>query len=541
MRTLTRSLDPAPRRTTRPLTRAEASSRRARRRLGLCRSNLAVAVVVALESGCAASTPLRVPEPHPQARATSSPALEDTRDVDDDSIERRTGQDSEELRELHDAELGADGDVSTILPGLPELDHDADQLRAEYDIPIDVNDAVVKYVRFFQSPEVRPLFARWLSRLHRYGPRYAEILREAGLPEDTVFLAMIESGFANLATSRARAVGPWQFMAATAKSLGLRRDHWVDERRDPEKAATAAARFLARLHRETGDWRLAWAAYNAGPGRIRRARKRGYSGFWEMARAKGVLPAETGAYVPKIMAAAIIARHATAFGFGEGEVVPERWIEYEEVTVREATKLSSLAAAAGVSVDALLDLNPELRRTMTPPRPYALKLPRASAQRFAETWQRLSTRRPRDEEGRPRSTPAATARVEPGETLWSIARRIGVSVRDLASWNGIPDPERHILPARSVIVLRPPDGATRPVALQAAGVPSRGRAAPAREAKQIRIRRGDTLWSVARRFGVDVADVAAWNAIHDPSGHVLRAGQLLRVYARPSVADASTR
>ena len=124
---------------------------------------------------------------------------------------------------------------------LPEIGHDLRRLQAEYDIPIDVNEAVVQYVRFFQAPVVRKHFVKWLGRLPRYQERYRTILREAGLPEDTIFLAMIESGFANLAYSRAKAAGPWQFIPATGKRMGLSQDFWVDERRDPEKSARAAA------------------------------------------------------------------------------------------------------------------------------------------------------------------------------------------------------------------------------------------------------------------------------------------------------------
>jgi len=167
---------------------------------------------------------------------------------------------------------------------LPEIGHDLRRLKAEYDIPIDVNEAVVQYVRFFQVPVVRKHFVKWLGRLPRYQERYRTILREAGLPEDTIFLAMIESGFANLAYSHAKAAGPWQFIPATGKRMGLSQDFWVDERRDPEKSARAAAAYLKALYAEFGDWRLAWAGYNAGEGKIEKAKKKGQLDFWTMAR-----------------------------------------------------------------------------------------------------------------------------------------------------------------------------------------------------------------------------------------------------------------
>jgi membrane-bound lytic murein transglycosylase D len=207
------------------------------------------------------------------------------------------------------------------IPGLPELvDVDAERLHAEYDIPIEVNEQVVRCVRKLSSPGARPYFARWLARSHRVLPRIRAVLREEGVPEDLVYLAMVESGFASNARSRAGAVGAWQLLPSTARRYGLRQDPRVDERRDPEKAARAAARFLGELHRQLGDWHLAFAAYNAGPARILKARRLGYDTFWEMARHPGVLPRETRAYVPTVLAAAIIARHPESFGFSNDVV-----------------------------------------------------------------------------------------------------------------------------------------------------------------------------------------------------------------------------
>lgn len=268
---------------------------------------------------------------------------------------------------------------------LPELACDLVRLRAEYDIPIEINSQVVKAIRRFQSPDQRPTFVRWVSRSHRWAPRFRAILREQGVPGDLVYLAMVESGFSPHAQSPVGAVGPWQLLAATARQLGLRHDRWVDERRDPEKAARAAARFLRSLHARTGDWPLAWAAYNAGPTRVARAMRRGLAGFWEMERRRA-LPGETRGYVPRILAAAIIARHPEAFGFAADELAPEAWVDYEWVLVARTTPLARLAAAAGVTPRLLRELNPELRRARTPPRPYLLKIPRASAARFAERW-----------------------------------------------------------------------------------------------------------------------------------------------------------
>jgi membrane-bound lytic murein transglycosylase D len=448
-------------------------------------------------------------------------------------------------------EAGAAPDEGEPIPGLPEIDHDLRRLQAEYDIPIDVNEKVIAYVRFFQNPRMRPHFVRWLSRSHRYIPRYREILREEGLPEDTVYLAMIESGFANLAASKAKAVGPWQFIGATGRRFGLDQDFWLDERRDPEKAARAAARYLKELHGQTGDWRLAWAGYNAGVGKIYKARRKGQQDFWEMTRGR-VLKNETKGYVPKLMAAAIVAKHAEAFGFGRDEVVPEAWTDYEEVVVERATELSFLAEAAEVPEKALLDLNPELRRTCTPPRPYALKIPRGQREVFARNWPSLSERAAR--------TGIARHKVIKGETLTAIASAYGVAPTTIARVNGLK-PGRRVKPGTVVVV---PLGALarRDAEALAARAPKwkepaperakapkvRGKAArrtlvasasPTREERaatteKVRVRPGDTLTSIARRFGVRIEELARWNGIRDARRHKLQAGRQLVVKPRAS-------
>jgi membrane-bound lytic murein transglycosylase D len=463
------------------------------------------------------------------------------------------------LGEAYRRELGGrDGDDA--IPGLPELDHGLRQLQAEYDIPIDVNDAVIAYVRFFQSKAVRPHFVRWLGRSHRYIPRYRQILREEGLPEDTVYLAMIESGFSNLAASHAKAVGPWQFIPATGKRFGLDQDFWIDERRDPEKAARAAARYLKELYGQTGDWRLAWAGYNAGVGKIFKARRQGYTEFWEMARAHRVLHPETKGYVPKLMAAAIIAKHPEAFGFTKDEIEPDRWTDYDEVVVQRATELSFIAEAAGVTEKAILDLNPELRRTCTPPHPHAIKIPKGRRAAFAANWPAVAERAAQKS--------VARHRVMKGESLAAIASAYGLPAPTLARVNGLKA-GRRVKPGTLLVVPLGTLARRDAVALAAAAPSEPARSAPApkkdvrkvalaakvhgKAAKRsavapaparggsrgpatVQIRAGDTLWSVARRFGVAVEELARWNGIRNPNRYTLKAGQRLIVQPRVSSA-----
>jgi membrane-bound lytic murein transglycosylase D len=253
---------------------------------------------------------------------------------------------------------------------------DIGSAAAHYDIPVELNEQVSQYIRLFQGP-IRDHFVQWLSRATRYVPRMREILTQQGLPVDTVYLALIESGFSTQAYSPARAAGQWQFIGSTGRRFGLHNDFWVDERRDPEKATLAAAGYLKELHEQLGSWYLAWAGYNAGAGTIMRAiRHSGTTDFWALIRGH-VMKKETKGYVPKLIAAALIAKHPHAFGFDDVAFMPP--LEYEEVETAKPTDLDQVAAAAGVDVSVIRELNPALRRFCTPPSrdgaPYKLRVP----------------------------------------------------------------------------------------------------------------------------------------------------------------------
>jgi membrane-bound lytic murein transglycosylase D len=458
----------------------------------------------------------------------------------------RLGLESQLRLRLRDAarDLGpVAAEAQGRIAGLPEIDHDLLRLQAEYDIPVEVNDAVVAYVRFFQSSGARPHFVKWLGRSFRYSAAFRRILREEGLPEDTIFLAMIESGFANHATSRARAVGPWQFIAPTGKRMGLAIDFWVDERRDPEKSARAAARYLKELQGQTGDWRLAWAGYNAGVGKIFKARKRGQLDFWSMARGR-VLRRETKGYVPKLMAAAIITKHPEAFGFTPEEVTRERWTEYERVDIPRSVPLSAVARAAEVPERALLDLNPELRRTCTPPRGYALKVPKGQAEVFARNWERVSEETP--------ALAFATHRLRHGESLAAVAKSYGVAPATILQVNGL-HPARRVRPGTDLVIplnaLARQQGTTTAALVEPERVRGHRRAPEHRAATPepvalagrlratVLVRAGDSLWAIAQRFGVAVSELCRWNGIGNAARYRLVPGRALVVYtraARPS-------
>jgi membrane-bound lytic murein transglycosylase D len=249
----------------------------------------------------------------------------------------------------------------------------SDYIR-DFDIPIVFNDAVQYFVRYF-SIEKRKVLANWLKRSRRYAPMIKTILREHGLPEDLIYLAMIESGFNPKAYSSMKACGPWQFINETGGRYGLKVNHWVDERRDPEKSTIAAALYLKDLFNQFGNWYLAAAGYNAGEKRIEKAvEKHETTDFWEISKFN-TLPRETRDYIPRLLAAAIIAKDPDKFGFVN--------IDYDEPvrTISEkvpgGVTLSAIARASSIDVSIVRQLNPEILTMITPPdnEKYTIKLP----------------------------------------------------------------------------------------------------------------------------------------------------------------------
>jgi len=256
-------------------------------------------------------------------------------------------------------------DISTLLE--PEQFQD-------FDIPIVFNDAVKYYIHWF-STEKRKVFANWLKRSRHYVPIIREILKDQGMPEDLVYLAMIESGFNPKAYSHAKASGPWQFIYATGGRYGLKVNYWIDERRDPEKSTVAAAKYLRDLFNQFGCWYLAAAGYNAGEKRVERAiEKHNTNDFWELSN-YNALPRETRAYIPQLIAAAVIAKDPEKYGFGS--ITYDAPVRVELVRVPRGTPLSIIAKSASMDLADLRSINPEILKGITPPNmdDYKIKLP----------------------------------------------------------------------------------------------------------------------------------------------------------------------
>lgn len=242
-----------------------------------------------------------------------------------------------------------------------------------FDIPVVINASVRWYIHYFKGPK-RESFAQWLVGARRYEPTVRDILKKNNLPEDLVYVAMIESGFNLKARSRAQAVGPWQFMDQTGRQYGLRVDYWVDERYDLEKSTVAAARYFRKLFEQFGCWYLAAAGYNAGENRVKKAveysKKRD---FWELRRSD-LLPEETREYIPRLMAAAVIAKDPERYGFTRKSTAIHKSMKAH---VPGGVPLDKIALTFSVNTADLKVLNPELLQNITPPgrMRYGIRLP----------------------------------------------------------------------------------------------------------------------------------------------------------------------
>jgi membrane-bound lytic murein transglycosylase D len=418
---------------------------------------------------------------------------------------------------------------------------EADLEATVHDVPIPLNQKVLSYVELFQG-RLRDFIADGLKRGSRYLPMIQSVFRAEGLPLDLAYIPLIESAFKPNALSRAKAKGVWQFMRGTALEHGLKTDWYIDERSDPEKATYAAAKYLKTLHTMfDGDWHLAMASYNGGPGRVQRALKRAKAeSFWSLARSTKYLPRETREYVPMILAAIIIAKNPIQYGFETIEPDP---IKYDKVTVPRAVDLRRVAEWTGVSIDEIQALNPELRRWTTPVRypNYEVKVPEGRAETLRE---RLGAADPTE------LTALRWHTVKKGETLATIARTLKVSRADLAEANHLTLKSR-VRAGQDLIIPRAPAVAlaarvdrpapveeiiasARPVpivpAVSTPAVDSSGRT------KLIyRVKAGDTLFSIARLFKTTVASLKSWNRLATAR---INPGDRLTIFARTMAAAA---
>ena len=481
----------------------------------------------------------------------------------------------EDLRAM----TGAHPDAATPLP-----EPDA----ASFDVPIVFNDQVKTFVQYFQSRKWG-VITRAFERASRYLPMMRRIFREHGLPDGLLNLAFIESAVNPRATSRAKAAGIWQFIPSTGRRFGMQTSWWLDERRDPEKATRGAAEYLKSLYRMFESWPLALAAYNAGEGKIQNAIQRQRTrDFWSLR-----LPRETQLFVPAFMAMTIISREPERYGFFPP---PEEEPGNETVTLRHPTDLRVIAQAARTTVEELRDLNPELTRWATPPglTQYTLRVPPGRRDELLEvldrippaqrvTWVRHQVRKgetpatiarrygvdvqavlemnelrkrqplkvggtlliPASPSGgvvadaaqsqatRRAAPPAPLAgryTVKAGDTLADIARAHAVSPEDLRRWNNLPRDAR-LRPGQILKLARSSQGTAKTALRSRGDSDSRTAQAPA-DTKRYIVRRGDTLWDIARAHAVSPEDLRRWNNL--PRDARLRPGQALEIRATSS-------
>ena len=326
--------------------------------------------------------------------------------------QRQQGLEFFHLQEGDDFNLGA-------------LLEDRRKKEPDFDIPIVVNTRVEQFIQCFQTT-LREKFVTWLARSGKYIPIMKRLLREQGLPEDLVYMAFIESGFDPYAYSRSKAVGPWQFIYLTGKRYGLKVNWWVDERRDPEKSTIAAAKYLKDLYEMFACWYLAAAGYNAGEYKIIKAIKRYRTeDFWTLTKVR-YLKRETKDYVPLMIAAALVAKDPEKYGFTDVEY--QKPLRYERVKVPELTGLSLVAKACEASLEEIKDLNPEIRRGVTPPNEndYEIKIPFGRKDLFEVTFQILQAFEKFE---------FKTHLVKKGETLKGIAKLYRVDLEPLLELN----------------------------------------------------------------------------------------------------------
>ena len=437
-------------------------------------------------------------------------------------LEGRWGGTGDIPRELRSPERGAAAPVPK--PSLEWL-----RQLALPELPVRWEPQVIRFLEFFKDDSKgRAIMSAWLRKMGRYRAIIERKLDEQGLPRDLIYLAMVESGFDPGATSLKSAGGVWQFIPGAARAYGLEVSHWVDARRDPERAAEAAARLLKDLYVRFGSWPLAFAAYNAGYGAILRSIARfNTNDFWELARHEAGLPWETSLYVPKILAAAIVGHNLKAFGFAN--VAQDAPWEFDRVEVSSGISFAALARAAGAKPDVIEDLNPEYTSGRIPPdRPtVVLRVPLGSANLFAKAA--LDAR--------------SGERLQPvvlrfGETLEDVAKARGSSVRELKRINAVTDAAElrggmtilvpvRALPAAPAAPAASGDSADDTILV---AVPDRVFAGQGRERVFYRTRDGDSLPDLAAVFDVTADNIVDWNNI-DPDAK-LQPKLILQLFVR---------
>lgn len=391
------------------------------------------------------------------------------------------------------------------------------------EIPLTLNADVEKEIRSFQTIE-RNFFERSYERSGYYLPLMKQQLRQAGLPEELAWLPLVESGFQVHVLSKARALGPWQFIPSTGYKYGLNRDLFIDERMSVEKSTQAAIAYLTDLHGLFGDWLTALAAYNCGEGRVLKVIARQQvdylDHFWDLYRQ---LPNETARYVPRFLATLHIVKNPKKYGMN----LPEPYakpIAYETVKTQKSMKLFDIACQIGISTDTLVMLNPELRHQMTPDRPYELKIPQGMGQQYALVADQIKESRPPAPPERERKTKVVKYKVKRGDTLASISKKFGTSSKALLSANSLKS-EAQVTEGK---ILKIPVKQQEKATQVASGKKGKSKKTAAAEPTVIKytVKKGETLTQIAKRYSTTKAEIMKLNHLQ---GGQLKSGQVLKI------------
>ena len=427
-----------------------------------------------------------------------------------------TGQENEAAQETQQksepAPIDTTNEIAPAADANTKAKAEAELKKTHSDLPLMMTDQVAGYIAYF-SGHGRSVFERAYARSGRYHDMMVSTLKEQGLPQDLIYLALAESGFHPHAVSRVGARGIWQFMAGRGLGYGLHHNMYVDDRQDPEKSTRAAARHLKDLYNQFGDWYLAMAAYNSGPGTVQAAVKRtGYADFWELYN-RNVLPRETKNYVPIILAATLMAKNPSQYGLDA--VVMEKPDDYDTVTIDYPVDLRLVSDCIGVSAGDLQEMNPSLLRLSTPRTgSFQLHLPAGTKDEFETAiatvppdkrlWWRFHT-------------------VHSGETILALARTYHTTAKQIEEANHLGGPE--LEPDAKLII---------PVA---PGKHSDETATYARHITRYKVHKGDTVESVAENFGISAQQLRRWNGIR---GNSLAGRRVLALHLPVSPTSGDT-
>ena len=392
----------------------------------------------------------------------------------------------------------------------------------EYNVPMAWNDRVFAALLFYSRGRKGPV-GRWLERAEYYLPFMKQMFVDSGLPSDLAYLPLIESGFNPKAYSYAHASGIWQFIPSTGRRYGLRQSYWVDERRDPIKSTVAAIRYLTKLYGDFGDWHCALAAYNCGEGRVGRALATTDTfDFWQLR-----LPRQTMNYVPQYISALIVAKNASCFGFDAAANPDALRFDLDTIRISECLEMKDIAEGIEVDLRELKRINPHILRWCTPPevKDVFLYLPPGSRNRFVEFIETI----PDD-----RKVKWYRYRICHGDNLIRIARRFKVPVSAIKSVNKLRT--SRIVAGRHLFIPIPVGRGAPPVPQPSRRASKRAGDIPEAEVfrekglkpLRYRVKSGDTVYELAKLFGVSVSDICRWNDL--PRARSLRAGDTVTLY-----------